>query len=91
MSNRTIAANLEEILEEFSRGRLTATEVEGTVERSIQAMEGLSSRDVDHSRDLTYRLVVAELEDESEGSAKSPQAQTALKALKGLLDELGSK
>ena len=75
-------------LQEFEARRLTATEIESAVEYSIQAMEGITQREVEVTRDLTYRLVVADAEDESPLPNSGPDVTTALQALREKIRQL---
>ena len=89
MSNQSIAKDMLTILDHFSAGRVSATDVEDGVERAIQAMENVGSREIDRSRDLTLELVEASLSDDSEGVSLGPEVQDALDALRRFVVALG--
>ena len=61
--------------------KLSAHDIESAVEKSVQAMEGLSQHDIEKTRALSCQLVVADFEDDSPGRAKGPAVMAALRAL----------
>lgn len=49
------------VLDDYIGKRTTATQAEHVIENLIQAVEKIDSRAVEYSRDLSYRLVCADL------------------------------
>jgi len=94
MSNRSIANDLIAVLDDFRAARVTATDVEDAVERAVQAMEAMenvSLRDIDRSRDLTHELVEAALNDESEDASLGPELTDVLESPRNHVAVLGKR
>ena len=80
---------MEELFDQFVSKKLSATNIESAVEKSVQAMDGLSQPDIEKIRALTCQLVVADFEDDSPGRAKGPTVMAALRELQAELRRLG--
>jgi len=91
MSNRSIANDLIDVLEDFKAARVSATDVEDAVERAVQAMENVSLRAIHRSRDLASELVEAALNDESEGASLGPEVAVVLESLRNYVAALGKR
>jgi hypothetical protein len=88
LSNKTIANNLEIQFREFESMQLSATDLESSIEHSVQAMEGITQRGVEVTRELAYQLVAAVLEDESPSGQFGPNVVSALGALRESIEHL---
>lgn len=66
MGNATIIRRMLAVIDEYEAGRLSPEQVEELVESYIGALERIGLQQVHQSRDLTNRLVIAELSDESD-------------------------
>ncbi len=73
---------------EFESRRLSATELESEIEYSIQAMEGVSQRDVELTRDLAHQLVASDLEDESNSPEVASSVLDVLQQLRLTFEHL---
>jgi hypothetical protein len=88
MSNASIIKRILSTLDSYESGGVLATDVETAVERSIHALEGLTSKQISKSRDLSYRLVCAHLTDggiEYEGDEKVSQVLLEFRRFLGSL------
>ena len=86
MSNESIAKKLEAQIREFELQQVSATDLESAIEYSIQAMEGLSQRDVEVSREMAYQIVVSDLEDDSPSQNIGSDVASAIQALRETIE-----
>ncbi|UKN03442.1 hypothetical protein K6119_07940 [Paracrocinitomix mangrovi] len=81
MSNQNILDRLEIKLEEFLKGDLEKHAFIEFLHNSFEALDGISYRTLQNSRDLEYKIDVAEFADEDESLEPLSEVIDKLKAL----------
>lgn len=66
MSNQKIIARLVDKLDDFVDGKVGKYEFTEFMSNSISALEGIEDKIIDESRDLEYKIEVAEFHDEDD-------------------------
>jgi len=66
MSNFSVIKRMLDSIEKYESGKLTATDLEQSLETHMRALEGIGSREISASRDLAYRIVKAHLVDDAQ-------------------------
>jgi hypothetical protein len=66
VSNQKIIKRLEDKVDDFVNGKVGKYEFTEFMRNSISALEGIEDKTIDESRDLEYKIEVAEFHDEDD-------------------------
>ena len=80
MANSDIIRRMLQLVDRHESGSLTSVEVECAFEYHMSALEQIGSREIDASRDLTYRLVEADLSENGDDNFEIEEDTTQVRA-----------
>lgn len=79
---------MEDVLKKYEMGGISPIEVENSMEFHAQALENISSKEINAIRELTYQLVIGHMSDEYEEYCDAPAIEDILKRFRDLLNNL---
>ena len=77
-----------EVLDKFESGSLTSTQVEESMDFHAEALERIGMKEITAIRELSYQLVVSDLDAGDEDDIDAPDVKDILKRYREFLKKL---
>ena len=90
MSNFSIIERMQGLVDSYQAKSLTATQVEGALETSMEALERIQTRHIHEMRHLTYRLVTSDFSVGEEVFYSAESVDVVIKDLRAFISGLPS-